>query len=32
MPSGEVLILSQAYGNLFAMTGSERCFPLYIVF
>jgi hypothetical protein len=25
-PSGGGLILSQAYGNLFAMTGSERCF------
>ena len=27
-PSGGGLILSQAYGNLFAMTGSERCFPI----
>jgi hypothetical protein len=26
MPSGGGLILSQAYGNLFTMTGSERCF------
>jgi hypothetical protein len=26
-PSGGGLILFQAYGNLFAMTGSERCFP-----
>ena len=26
-PSGGGLILSQAYGNLCAMTGSERCFP-----
>ena len=26
-PSGGGLILSQAYGNLFAMTGSERYFP-----
>ena len=26
-PCGGGLILSQAYGNLFAMTGSERCFP-----
>jgi hypothetical protein len=26
-PSGGGLILSQAYGNLFAMTGRERCFP-----
>ena len=26
-PSGGGLILSQACGNLFAMIGSERCFP-----